>query len=316
MVTKSVPLRHCGDGTALAGMIVNSPLKTLQGKIIKGIDDLAEVARHEILLKAVGELADTAEKDELVILIDHYRDVNNLIFRALDNLKDSHKIVKEILSTGVQSESFFCVQPKYQIRQRIKRFLRVEFDEDEGKKGIWILGEIRGFLYNPSKNKWVYAVKWADETEYAFEKACIYYDEEEIMPIDNLEGRVKRHAALLQAIAQSGCVCVTLHALDESLGFPYLEVIAPLPERLNKPREQVLGQSCLSVDPRIGEPRFHALKKAVASGLCENYHYTYDDEFHWKFNVTVAPLYGREELISIVSDAESWQLGHWLNKLK
>lgn len=288
-------------------------LKMLDRKIIEGIDDLTVVARHEILLRAVGKLRDTAETDELMTLVDCYRDVSDLIIRVLDNLHSSRKILKEISSTDVQSESFLSAS-KYQIRQRVKRFLKVEIDEEEGKKGIWIPGEIRGFHYSPSKNKWVYAVKWDDETEYAFEKAGIYYDDEEIMPIDNLENRVKRHAALLQAIA-AGTVTVTLHDCNESLGFPYLEVLAPLPERLNKPREQVLGQSCLSVDPRIGEPRFHAIKKALANGQCESYHYTYDDDFHWEFEVSVAPLYGREEVLTIVRDAADWQLGHWLNKL-
>ncbi|MGB3205214.1 MAG: hypothetical protein WBB28_09515, partial [Crinalium sp.] len=88
-----------------------------------------------------------------------------------------------------------------------------------------------------------------------------------------------------------------------------------LPERLNQSRELLLGQPASFVDPRISEPRIHYIKRALANGQVEHYSYTYSDSHFWRFNVTVAPIPGTEEVMTVVEDAEDWQLGHWINRI-
>ena len=131
--------------------------------------------------------------------------------------------------------------------------------------------------------------------------------------LERIEQRARRYKQLLRAIP---AVVVTLHDVNESGGFFYLDLFAERTSRLNKQREELLGQSVLCVDPSIGEPRFHYIKKALASGQCERYDYHHDWEgLQWHFNVAVAPLYGSEEVITIVTDARDWQLGWWQNRL-
>jgi len=130
-----------------------------------------------------------------------------------------------------------------------------------------------------------------------------------------LERRAERHKPLLQAIGQ-GVVAVTMHDAHEESGFAYLDVFAPLTERLNKQRHELIGRSVESLPAAIAEPRLHALRKAVAVGGHVSYSYSYEDDYKWRFNVEVAPLWGTEEIITIVRDAEVWQPGHWLNKRK
>lgn len=127
----------------------------------------------------------------------------------------------------------------------------------------------------------------------------------------NLVARANRHKALLKAIAKSGAVVVTLHDTNEAGGFCYLDQIASLPERLNTPTGTLIGKPVKFLPPAISEPRYHHIKKAIANGQAEFYSYTYEDEHSWRFNVAVAPLYGTEEVITIVTDAEPWQLGYW-----
>lgn len=135
----------------------------------------------------------------------------------------------------------------------------------------------------------------------------------EINRITDLTARAQRHRPLLEAIP---AVTVTLHdASDRFNGHPYLDVYAAIPERLNKPREQLIGKPVTTVSPVIGEPRLHYIRRALANGQCERYSYEYQDDHLWKFDVTVAPLYGTEEIITIVTDAEPWQAGYWLNRV-
>lgn len=126
--------------------------------------------------------------------------------------------------------------------------------------------------------------------------------------------RATRHRSLLQAIG-SQSVTTTLHDANEEGDFFYLDIFCSIPQRLNKPKERTIGKPLSFIDPAISEPRRHYIKRCVANGQCEKYTYTYEDEFFWKFDVSVAPIYGTEEVITIVTDAESWQLGHWLNKV-
>lgn len=127
----------------------------------------------------------------------------------------------------------------------------------------------------------------------------------------NLVTRANRHKALLNAIAKSGAVVVTLHDTNEAEGFCYLDQIAPIPERLNTPTGALIGKPVTFLPPAISKPRHHHIKKAIANGQAEFYSYSYEDEHSWRFNVAVAPLYGTEEVITVVTDAEPWQVGYW-----
>lgn len=126
--------------------------------------------------------------------------------------------------------------------------------------------------------------------------------------------RAQRHKPLLEAIGRAG-VCATLHDTNEDNGFMYLDVFTEIPARLNKPRETLIGSPISITDPRIAEPRIHHIKKALRNGQCETYTYTYDDDYHWEFKVSVTPVYGTEEVITIVTDVHDWQRHHWLNKI-
>lgn len=130
----------------------------------------------------------------------------------------------------------------------------------------------------------------------------------------DLTARAKRHQPLMRAIEHTGIVAVTLHDSNEENGFYYLDQIAPIPARLNTPTGALIGQSVRFLPATISEPRFHHIKKAITNAQAEFYSYTYEDEHFWRFNVAVAPLYGCEEVITIVTDAESWQRSYWESK--
>lgn len=133
-------------------------------------------------------------------------------------------------------------------------------------------------------------------------------------PVDDIAKRAQRHRALMQATAHN-TVGVTLHDTDPATGYQYLDAISPMPQRQNRPTAELIGQPVTIVDPRIGEPRLHAIQRALKHGQSETYHYTYDDDYHWEFDVTVAPLHGGTEILTIVHDAAPWQRGHWANKV-
>lgn len=124
--------------------------------------------------------------------------------------------------------------------------------------------------------------------------------------------RASRHQSLIKAIGASA-VAASLH--DANDGFQFLDLYASDPRRLNKPREVVIGQPANIIDPRISEPRIHHIREALANGQQETFTYTYEDEYLWKFQCAVTPIYGTEEVIVITSDLEDWQRHHWLNKL-
>lgn len=124
--------------------------------------------------------------------------------------------------------------------------------------------------------------------------------------------RATRHKSLIRAIGTSA-VAVSLH--DANDGFQFLELYASDQRRLNKPREIVIGQPASIIDSRISEPRIHHIKKALSNGQQETFTYTYEDDYIWKFQCAVAPIFGTEEVIVITSDLEDWQRHHWLNKV-
>ena len=102
------------------------------------------------------------------------------------------------------------------------------------------------------------------------------------------EQRAARHQPLIRAIGQ-GVVAVTVHDMHEESGFAYLDVFAPLTERLNKQRHELIGKPVEALPAAIAEPRLHALRKAVATGGHVSYTYDYEDDYKWRFNVEVAP---------------------------
>lgn len=107
-------------------------------------------------------------------------------------------------------------------------------------------------------------------------------------------------------------VAITVHDADENKGFLYLDVYAPIPERLNQRREILIGKPVTFLPAAISSPREHYIKRSLANGQIE-YSYQYRDDFLWQFNVTVVPC--GEEIVTIVKDAKSWQIGYWLNRI-
>ena len=140
------------------------------------------------------------------------------------------------------------------------------------------------------------------------------YLEMHLLKNQELLTRADRH---LQHFRESfpDAVAITVHDADESKGYPYLDVYAPIPERLNLPRHILVGRPVTLLPTAISAPRHHYINRALANGLWERYSYQYEDDYSWKFDVTVIPVGGTEEVVTVVCDAESWQLGHWLNKL-
>lgn len=132
--------------------------------------------------------------------------------------------------------------------------------------------------------------------------------------IQDLTDRTRRHRALLEAAAFN-TVGATLHDANPETGYQYLDVVSPIPQRQNRPTIELIGQPCTIVDPRIGEPRLHAIERALKHGQVETYEYEYEDDYRWKFIVKVAPLYGSGEVLTVVHDAASWQRPHWENKI-
>jgi hypothetical protein len=140
------------------------------------------------------------------------------------------------------------------------------------------------------------------------------YLEMHLIKNQELISRADRH---LKQFRESfpDAVAITVHDTDESKGYPYLDVYAPIPERLNQRRDIILGRPVSFLPRAISAPRHHYIKRALANGQSEEYSYEYEDDYLWKFDVTVVPIYGTEEVVTVVRDAEPWQLGHWLNKL-
>ena len=133
--------------------------------------------------------------------------------------------------------------------------------------------------------------------------------------LQDLADRTRRHRALLEAAAFN-TVGATLHDANPKTGYQYLDVISPIPQRQNRPTVELIGQPCTIVDPRIGEPRLHAIERALKHGQAETYKYKYEDEMGlWEFIVKVAPLYGSGEVLTVVHDAASWQRPYWENKI-
>ena len=131
--------------------------------------------------------------------------------------------------------------------------------------------------------------------------------------LQSIENRARIYYHLLRTIP--GSVCVTLHDTNEETGFMYLDLFADIPQRLNKQREELIGKSVLTVAPEIGEPRFHHIRKCIASGQTEHYNYHHDwENRRWLFSVDVIPLPGTEEIITIVKDNEPTQLDWWLER--
>ena len=133
--------------------------------------------------------------------------------------------------------------------------------------------------------------------------------------LGSIENRARIYSHLIRGIP--GNVCVTLHDTNEETGFMYLDLFADIPQRLNKQREELIGKSVLTVDPAIGEPRFYHIRKCIASGQTERYNYHHDwQNRRWFFSVTVIPIIGTEEIITIVEDNEPTQLDWWLERYK
>lgn len=132
------------------------------------------------------------------------------------------------------------------------------------------------------------------------------------MLTEEITARAQRHRPLLNSTAPSAA-SISLHSQSEP--FEFLDIVAIHPARLNKPSEILIGATPQVLSPQLAEPRLHYLKRAVETGSHQQYEYTYDWEgLRWKFEVSLAPLWGSEEVIAIVRDTEPWQLGYWLNR--
>jgi hypothetical protein len=214
------------------------------------------------------------------------------------------------------------------------------FVEEETGQQYFAQGTVLGYQYQHpdycsgdvivSQPGWVYCVLWIAESDngsippylgHVHEQDLLPADRNvnnkliqfpQILPNSQLQQRAQRYRSLLEAIS-TNTVAVTLHDVNE--GFVYLDVFAPIAERLNQPKELLIGQPASFVDQNIAEPRIHYIKRALAHGQVERYSYTYSDSHLWKFNVTVAPIYGSEEVVTIVEDGESWQLGYWNSRV-
>ncbi|MGB3207894.1 MAG: hypothetical protein WBB28_23160 [Crinalium sp.] len=180
-----------------------------------------------------------------------------------------------------------------------------------------------------SRPGWVYCVIWFYESGDSDCTACPYAShthEDDLELIDESNNvipftpqlpvlqRATRYQALLKGMGEKA-VAVTLHDTNEGKGFVHLDVYARLPQRLNKPKQVLIGQPVTVTDSPIAEPRMHYIKRALANGQVERYSYTYADTNVWRFNVTVMPIFGTEEVITVVEDAEDWQLGYWNSRV-
>ena len=128
-----------------------------------------------------------------------------------------------------------------------------------------------------------------------------------------IEARRRKYQALIRSIPNA--TAVALHDCDEKSEFRYLDIFAPIPERLNKSREVMLGSSAWVVDSDLAQARVHYIRKCLATAQVENYKYTHHwNGRDWHFKARIVPLYGSEEVISIVEDAYPFQREWWLNK--
>mgnify|MGYP001791917158 CR=1 FL=1 len=127
--------------------------------------------------------------------------------------------------------------------------------------------------------------------------------------VASADERSRRHLALMHGIP---AVAAYLHTTTEP--FFHLKVHAPIEARLNRPPTE-LQYEPLTVQrfpSEVIEIRRHCLAKALANGQPHSDFYELDDlGHHWKFRYTAIPLYGSEEVLAIVEDAEDWQGGYW-----
>lgn len=129
--------------------------------------------------------------------------------------------------------------------------------------------------------------------------------------------RVQRHTDLIRAISRiNGIAAAVIHDASEKEGFRYLDIYAQYPDRLNKPKDVMLFAPATIVDTQLADLRVHHLKEAVHDGQEKHYEYTYHwDGLLWRFNCSVVPIAGSQEVLSVVSDAEAWQTEYWKNKV-
>ena len=121
--------------------------------------------------------------------------------------------------------------------------------------------------------------------------------------------RAARHRPLLEGVP---AVAAYLHCVASDMYF-HLDVVAPIEARLNRPPRD-LRYEPLTVQflpSEVIEIRRHCIAKAVANGQIHSEFYNYSDTHDWRFRYTAVPLYGAEEVLCVVEDAEDWQLGFW-----
>ncbi|MGB3208698.1 MAG: hypothetical protein WBB28_27225 [Crinalium sp.] len=115
---------------------------------------------------------------------------------------------------------------------------------------------------------WVYCVLWLGESDNGLTPPYLgHIHEQDLQPVDKninskliqfpqilpnpqVQQRTQRYRSLLEAIS-TNTVAVTLHDANTNSGFAYLDVYAPIPERLNQPKELLIGQPASFVDPHI-----------------------------------------------------------------
>ena len=164
------------------------------------------------------------------------------------------------------------------------------------------LGQLRHRLYEVNGN----LAEFVDEQIEEKKSMTVFGDE--------IEQRARFYRHLLRA---TPAVAMTLHDTREETEFMYLDLHAPIPQRLNKQREELVSKSVLTLPPEIGQPRYYYLKKAIANGQPEEYKYSHDWKGRrWYFKVKVVPFPGAEEIATIVTDDRQWQPDWWRKWLK
>jgi len=198
----------------------------------------------------------------------------------------------EVIWQPGAGEIVIICSSKQQTRELAKYSVKLVWPIQGYARKIRIIGETANYLFSPH---------------------VVTQLEPKLMLIEEITARAQRHHPLLNSIAP-GAASVSLHSQSEP--FEFLNITAIHPARLNKPSEILIGASPQALSPELADPRIHYLKRAVETGSHQRYEYTYDWEgLHWKFEVSIAPLWGSEELIAIVRDKEPWQLGYWLNRV-
>ena len=198
----------------------------------------------------------------------------------------------EVIWQPGAGEIVIVCSSKQQARKLAKYSVKLVWPIQGYVRKIRIIGEMANYLFSP------YVVTQL---------------EPKLMLTEEITARAQRHRSLLDSIAP-GAASVSLHSQSEP--FEFLDIVAIHPARLNKPPEILIGASPQVLSPELAEPRMYYLKRAVETGSHQRYEYTHDwEDLRWQFEVSIAPLWGSEELIAIVRDTEPWQLGYWLNRL-